>query len=91
MDDQIVAVDCLCADMLNALHHRNDPQCHLTDAESMTVAVVAALLFGGNYARAQAHLVEYHYIATPLSASRCSRRVHRIKDLFLTLFAALGA
>ncbi len=91
MDRQIVAVYCLCADMLNALHHRNDPQCHLTDAEIMTVAIVAALFFGGNYARAQAHLAEYRYIAAPLSASRFSRRVHRIKDLFLTLFAVLGA
>lgn len=91
MDSQIVAVYCICADMLNALQHRNDPQCHLTDAEIMTVAVVAALFFGGNYARAQAHLVGYHYIAAPLSASRFSRRVHRIKDLFLTLFALLGA
>jgi hypothetical protein len=71
--------------------HRNDPQCHLTDAEIMTVAVVAALFFGGNYARAQVHLVQYHYIAAPLSASRFSRRVHRVKDLFLTLFAVLGA
>jgi len=91
MDTQIVAVYCICADMLNALHHHDDLQCHLTDAEIMTVALVAALFFGGNYARAQAHLVEYHYITTPLSASRFSRRVHRIKELFLTLFAVLGA
>jgi len=77
--------------MLNALHHHNDPQCHLTDAEMMTVAVVAALFFGGTYARAQAHLVQYRYSAASLSASRFSRRVHRVKDLFLTLFALLGA
>ncbi len=91
MDTQIVAVYCLCADMLKALHHRDDPQCHLTDAEIMTVAVVAALFFSGNYARAQQYLAEYRYIARPLSASRFSRRVHRGKDLFLTLFAVLGA
>lgn len=91
MDSQIVAVYCICDDMLKALHYRDDLQCHLTDAESMTVAIVAALFFGGNYARAQAHLAEYHYIAAPLSASRFSRRVHRIKDLFLTLCALLGA
>lgn len=90
MDTQIVAVYCLCDAMLNALHHRNDPQCHLVDAEMMTIAVVAALLFGGHYARAHAHLVQYRYIAAPVSASRFSRRVHRIKDLFLTLFALFG-
>lgn len=90
MDSHIVAGYCLCADMLKALHHRDDPHCHLTDAEGMPVVVVAALLFGGNYARAQAHLVQYGYIATALSASRFNRRVHRIKDRFLTLFAVLG-
>lgn len=91
MDTQIVAVYCVCADMLSALQHRNDPQCHLTDAEIMTVAIVAALFFGGNYARAQAQLADYRYIAAPLRASRFSRRVHRVKDLFLTLFALRSA
>jgi hypothetical protein len=38
----------LIADMLHALGHRDDAQCHLTDAESMTSALVAALVFGGN-------------------------------------------
>lgn len=90
MDTQIVTVYCLCDDMLQALHHRNDPQCQVTDAEIMTTALVAALFFGGNCARAREHLCEYGYIATPLSASRFSRRLHRIKDLFLILFAMLG-
>ncbi len=90
MDSQIVAVYCLCDDMLKALHHHDDPQCHLNDAEIMTVALVAALFFGGNYAQAQAHLSDYGYIATPLSASRFNRRLHRLKDLFVTVFAMLG-
>jgi hypothetical protein len=50
MDGQIIAVYCLHADMLQALGHRDDSQCHLTDAEVMTIALVAALFFGGNYA-----------------------------------------
>ena len=91
MDSHIVAVYCLCDDMLTALHHRDDPQCHLTNAEIMTVAIVAALVFGGNYVRAQAYLVAHHYLATALRASRFNRRVHRIKDLFLPLFRLLGA
>ncbi len=43
MDTQIVAVFCLCDDMLKALHHYEDPQCQMTDAEVMTTAIVAAL------------------------------------------------
>jgi hypothetical protein len=43
MDGQIIAVYCLQADLLRALGHRDDGQCHLTDAEVMTIAVVAAM------------------------------------------------
>lgn len=57
----------------------------------MTVAIAAALFFGGKYAPAQAPLADHPSIAAPLNASRFSRRVHRIKALFLTLFALLGA
>lgn len=59
MDGQIVAVYCLVYDMLKTLHHRDDPQCCMTDAEFMTTATVAALYFGENLERAQAHLQEY--------------------------------
>ncbi len=90
MDDHSVTVYCLCADMLMALRHRNDPQCHLTDAEVMTIALVAALFFGGNYAVTCAFLYEQGYLRHLRSRSRFSRRVHRIKDLFMTLFAMLG-
>jgi hypothetical protein len=43
MDSQIVAVFCLCDDLLKALHHHEDPQCQMKDAEVMTAAIVALL------------------------------------------------
>lgn len=51
MDTQIVAIYCLSDDMLKALNHANDPQCQITDAEVMTIAIAAALYFGGNLER----------------------------------------
>jgi hypothetical protein len=90
MDGQIIAVYCLQADMLQALGHRDDGQCHLTDAEVMTIALVAALFFGGNYALTCYFLHEQGYMRRMLSPSRFNRRLHRVKDLFLTLFAFLG-
>ncbi len=90
MDGQIIAAYCLTADMLQALRHRDDAQCHLTDAEVMTIALVAALFFGGNYALTCTFLHEQKYMRRMLSPSRFSRRLHRVKDLFLTLFAFLG-
>ena len=90
MDGQIIAVYCLHADLLRALGHRDDPQCHLTDAEVMTIALVAALFFGGNYALSCTFLQEQHSMSRMLSPSQFNRRLQRVKELFLTLFAFLG-
>ena len=90
MDAQIVAVFCMCDDLLKALQHYEDPQCQISDAEVMTTGIVAALYFGGNIEKARAHLQEYGYIPRMLGKSRFNRRWHRVADLFLTLFSLLG-
>ena len=48
MDDRILAVYCLCDDLLIAFRHQQDPQTQMSDAQVMTTAIVAALDFGGN-------------------------------------------
>jgi hypothetical protein len=90
MDTRIVLVYCLSDDLLKWQHHRDDPQCQLTDAEVMTIALVAALYFGGNHALARLFLQEQGYIPHTLSRSRLSRRLQRVKHHFLALFYLLG-
>ena len=90
MNDKIIATFCLCDDLLKAMNHREDPQCHMNDAEIMTTALVAALFFGGNHELARAMLKEQGYIPGMVSKSRFSRRLHRIKDIFVSLFDLLG-
>lgn len=90
MDEQIIAIYCLCDDLLRAMHHQADPQCQMSDAEVMTTAIVAALYFGANFEYARALLRQRQYMPTMLSRSRLNRRLHRIKSLFLTLFCLLG-
>ncbi len=90
MDTQIILVYCLCADLLDALDHREDKQCQVSDAEIMTIGIVAALKFGGNYNSARLMLKEQGYIPGMLGKSRFSRRLHRVKPYFLTLFSVLG-
>jgi hypothetical protein len=90
MDIQIVAVFCLCDDLLKALHHHEDPQCQMKDAEVMTAAIAAMLYFKGNFRLACQFLCEYRYMPNMVSRSRFNRRLHRIADLFLTLFLQLG-
>jgi len=90
MDTQIIVVFCLCADMLKSLHHQEDRQCRMSDAEVMTTAIIAMLYFKGNFCLASQYLYEHHYIPNMLGRSRFNRRLHRIADLFLTLFLRLG-
>lgn len=90
MDEQIVAIYCLCDDILKALDHYEDPQRQMSDAEVMTTAVVAALHFHGNWERARELLESGGYIPAMLGKSRFNRRLHAIRELFLTVFQVLG-
>jgi hypothetical protein len=86
MDDKIIATFCLCDDVLKAMHHQEDRQCQMNDAEIMTTALVASLFFRGNHESARAMLRQHSYLSHMLSKSRFSRRLHRLKELFIVLF-----
>jgi hypothetical protein len=90
MDTQIILIYCLCDDLLKAMQHKEDAQCRMSDAEVMTVALVAALHYRGNFALAGRMLSAHGYLPVVLEKSRFSRRLHRIKPMLLTLFAHLG-
>jgi Transposase DDE domain len=90
MDERIIAIYCLCDDLLKALHHRDDVQAQMIDAEVMTTAIVAAVFYRGNFETARKYLKENDFIPSMLGSSRFNRRLHRIRDLFLTLFAVVG-
>jgi len=90
MDDHILAIYCVCHDFLKALHHREDRQQKMTDAEVMTTALVAMLFFGGNFEHARALLGTSHDIPTMLSRRRLNRRWYQLQPLFATLFDLLG-
>ena len=58
MDEKIIAVDCLSADLLNAFEQHEDPQSTMSDAEVRTVAIIAARFFGATYELACVRLHE---------------------------------
>ena len=90
MDDKIIATFCLCDDLLKAMHHQEDRQCQMNDAEIMTTACIAALFFRGNHESARTLLKQHNYIPHMISKSRFSRRLHRIKAMFMVLFDLLA-
>lgn len=78
MDEEIIFIYCVCADFLASLGIDNDTQCKMTFAEVMTVAIVAALFFGGNFSKARLMLKSHCYMQNMLSESRLNRRMHEI-------------
>lgn len=90
MDTQIVAIYCLCDDILKGLKHFEDKQCRMSDAEVMTTSIVAALFFSGNMEKSRVFLQEHGYIPKMLEKSRFNRRQHKLAELFLVVFELLG-
>ena len=86
MDEQILAIYGVCHDCLTALHHWEDHQHKMTDAEVMTTALVAMRFCGGNFEHARALLGTSQYMPTMLSRRRVNRRLSQIQHLFVTLF-----
>jgi hypothetical protein len=86
MDDTILAVYGLSADVLNAIGHAEDPQQRLSDAEVITTGLIAMWFFLGNFEAARALLGTPRYMPHLLSRSRLNRRLHRLTDLFVRLF-----
>ena len=90
MDDSVLAIYCLCDDLLRALQHQEDPQRLMSDAEVMTTAIIAALYFGGNFERARSLLAAPRYVPHMLSKSQFNRRLHGLRGLLLLVFRVLG-
>ena len=87
MDDKILAVYGLRADILPALGHAAAPPQQMSDAEVITTGLVAMLFLRGNFAAARALLSTPRSMPHMLSRSRLNRRLHRLTDLFVMLFA----
>jgi hypothetical protein len=86
MDDKIIAIFCLCDDLLKAMHHQEDRQCQMHDAAIMTTAFLASLCFRGHHESARTMLKQHGDIPHMVSKSRLSRRLHRIKDICIVFF-----
>lgn len=82
MDTQIVAIYCICDDVLKGLHHCEDKQRQMSDAEVMTTSIVAGLFFGGNMEKTRIFLQEHGYISTMVEKSRFNVANIRLQSCF---------
>ena len=86
MDDKILAVYGLSADILNAIGHAEDPPPQMNDAEVITTGLVAMWCCRGNFEAARALLSRPRYMPHLRSRRRLNRRLHRLTELFVMRF-----
>ncbi len=88
--EQTIYLFVILDDILKNLGHRTDRRAQCSDSEVMTVAMVAALHFGGNHADAIGFVRESGLMPTMVGESRFNRRLHLLADLTVQLFFQLG-
>ena len=49
MNDKAVTIYCICAELLESLNIRDDPQSKMTTPEVLSFAIISALYYGCNY------------------------------------------
>jgi hypothetical protein len=92
MDDDFIVTAFVVVDkMMAALGHRDDVRARASDAEVLTVAVVAAKYFQNHLERALQMLHLGRYLCGALSVSRFNRRLHRLADWLGLIAETLGA
>lgn len=90
MTEQTVAMYCFIDDFLRVCQPRwADKRRHLSDAEVLTTALLAARFFGGNLTAARAYM-QQHWGMRRLDKSGFTRQLHRLHEPLKSLFLALG-
>jgi hypothetical protein len=90
MEDFTIAIYCFVDDYLQISGHpKAGSRRKCTDAQIICTALVAARFFGGNFARSRCYLREVHHFDFP-DKSNFNRHLHRLADLIVRLFLALG-
>lgn len=81
MQKTIIAIFCYVDDFLKALSWHDDPQCRLSFAEIITIALTASRFFGCNIESARSFLCKHGYVPL-IGKSRLNRRLHAIPAFF---------
>lgn len=89
-DHLIITSYVIIDDTMRSLNHHSHALAKVSDAEVLTVAVVAAKYFHNNHERALWMLSHLGYLSKPLSTSRFNRRLHAVADWLRLILETLG-
>ncbi|MCC5633426.1 IS982 family transposase [Nostoc sphaeroides CHAB 2801] len=90
MLNEIITIYAIVDDLLRAIGHKEDCRRNMTDAEVITTAVAAAMLFNGNHTKACDYMKDHKLVPNMLEKSRFNRRLHNVDMLINDLFHQVG-
>lgn len=91
MCQSTLAIYCFIDDLLKSLGRKQNVRTQVTDAEAITIALVAMLYFGGNFECSRLVLFDLGLMKRLLSRSRLNRRIHQVSDLIRLVFHRFGS
>ena len=90
MQEQAIAIYCVCEEVLRVFQFRDDPQCKMTTSEVMAFALISAIHYGADYCKTRLVSFAFNYFPNILSLSRLVRRVHCVPEaIWMMVFTAL--
>lgn len=89
MHQKAIAIYCFLDDFLKATGHQEDIRCQISDAEIMTIALLAAMFFYGNQTTAMQYMYQ-HQGTYELDKSQFNRRLARLQAQLWAIFRAVG-
>lgn len=90
MNERVTAIYFICDEVTKCFLKCDDPQSHMSTAEIMAFALIAAMYYNGNYRLTRLVSISCHYFRKPLSLSRLVRRIHKIPEaLWMVVFQVL--
>jgi hypothetical protein len=87
---RVIAAFCIIDDLLLVMGHRDDPQTKTPSSAILTLAIVAAMDFGGNHRKTLAFAQDLRLFSYLPSPSRFNRRLHALQPYLLALLPLLS-
>ena len=86
----IITVFVIIDELMEHLDHRSHVLAEVSDAEILTIAVVAAKYFHNHHERAVCIMRDLGYLSGRISVSRFNRRLHALADWMVFIPTTLG-
>lgn len=90
MDENAIAIFCICDEVIKSVGLKEDPQQKMTHAEVVSFALISALHYQADYRTTRLVSMSLKYFPSILSHSRIVRRIHAIPEgIWWLIFSVL--